>query len=222
MPIRIFSQKGTCTADNRDVVSHTLSACGTIGLFIVLDGATSCPSSGEFSRDLAEFIAVEFHKLTKSELSDERSVLSILKSAQITLQQKYLCDLSSLLLVVVKNREPILVIHAGDCCLGFIDVAHNIEWITRVHTAANAISSESVDSIKNDPKRLLLTKSFKAKKYVMPDIQYVALPCATKIIMATDGIWALTAAEQQQIITQSPTQFEFEDDASFIIFNSEQ
>ena len=115
-----------------------------------------------------------------------------------------------------------MVIHAGDCCLGVIDVAHNIEWITRVHTAANAISSASVDNIKNDPKRHLLTKSFKAKKYVMPDIQYIALPHATKIIMATDGFWALTATEQQKIITQSTTQFELEDDASFIIFNSEQ
>jgi PPM family protein phosphatase len=222
MPIKIFSQKGTCTADNRDVVTHTFSACGTIGLFIVLDGATSCPSSGEFSRDLAEFITAEFHTLATSELSDEHGVLSILKSAQIALQHKYLCDFSSLLLVVVNSCEPLLVIHAGDCCLGVIDAAHNIEWITRVHTAANAISSASVDNIKNDPKRHLLTKSFKAKKYVMPDIQYIALPRATKIIMATDGFWALTAAEQQQIITQSPTQFELEDDASFIIFNSEQ
>jgi PPM family protein phosphatase len=222
MPIRIFSQKGTCTADNRDVVTHTLSACGTTGLFIVLDGATSCPSSGEFSRDLAECIVAEFHKLTKNELSNEHGVLGILKSAQITLQHKYLCDFSSLLLVVVNKSEPLVVIHAGDCCLGFIDAADKIEWITRVHTAANAISSASIDNIKSDPKRHLLTKSFKAKKYVTPDIQYFNLPGNTNIIMATDGFWALSHAQQYQLITQTLTQFEPEDDASFIILENEQ
>ena len=221
MPIRIFSQKGTCTVDNRDVVTYTHSTCGTATLFIVLDGATSCPSSGDFSRELAAFINIQFCELTTAELVDEKGLLKILKSAQTELQHKYVCDFSSLLLVL-KNGAQLFVINAGDCCLGFIDPARNIEWKTCVHTFANVLQEKSIDNIKNDPLRHILTKSFKAKKYVMPDIQYFNLPSNTNIIIATDGFWALTAAEQQQIITQSPTQFEFEDDASFIIFNSEQ
>ena len=221
MPIRIFSQKGTCTVDNRDVVTCTYSSCGTAILSIVLDGATSCPSSGDFSRDLATFINIQFCELTTAELVDEKSLLKILKSAQIELQHKYVCDFSSLLLLL-KNGEQLFIINAGDGCLGFIDDTHTIEWKTCVHTFANTLQEKSIDNIKNDPLRHILTKSFKAKKYVTPDIQHFNLPGNTNVIIATDGFWALTNAEQSALITQTLTEFEPEDDASFIIIDNEQ
>ena len=221
MPIRIFSQKGTCTLDNRDVVTCAHSSCGTTTLFVMLDGATSRPSSGDFSRELAAFINIQFYKLTKAELVDEKGLLKILKFAQTELQHKYVCDFSSILLVL-KNGTQLFVINAGDCCLGFIDSTHNIEWKTCVHTFANTLQEKSIDNIKNDPLRHVLTKNFKAKKYVTPDIQYFNLPSTTNIIMATDGFWALTNTQQYQLITQIFTKFEPEDDASFIIFENEQ
>lgn len=220
MQIRTFSQQGIYTQDNRDVVTYRHSACETATLFILLDGATSSPSSGDFSRELAELIIADFHKLPTHELFDENGLLRILNAAQTVLQHKYVCDSSSLLLVL-KNGVQLLVVHAGDCCLGSIHTTHNIQWLTRVHTFANAINDTSIDKIKHDPRRHTLTKCFKAKKYVMPDIQYLTLP-NTPIIMATDGFWALANSTQSALITQTATQFKPEDDASFIILESEQ
>jgi serine/threonine protein phosphatase PrpC len=217
MVIRVFSQQGTYTTDNRDVVSYSHSACGTATLFIVLDGATSCPSSGNFSRELAELITAHFEQLPTQALTTERDLLAILKTAQAALQHKYVNDCSSLLLAL-SHAEQLLVMHSGDCCLGVIDSSSRIDWKIRVHTAANALSDASVDKIKNDPYRHQLTRSFKAKKYITPEMQYLKFPSNTNIIMATDGFWALTSAEQHALISQTAFQFEPEDDTSFILF----
>lgn len=215
--IRTFTVQGKSTSDNRDVVIH-FSHFET-KVFIILDGATNCPSGGSFSRDLALEIESEFQKTPQFDLRDASAkniLLNLLKKSQSALQKRYILDFASLLLVIKCNTE-LLTVHSGDCSLGFIQKNGQISWVTPVHTAANIFENKTADQVLSDPLRHTLTRAFKAKKMVIPDFCYFEIPENVSIIMATDGFWALPTDTQYRLLTNIEEKIDTKDDASYIV-----
>lgn len=213
--MRLFTVQGKNTSDNRDVIAHFSHFDVTV--FIVLDGATNCPSGGDFSRALASEIQKKFEVLPQFDLRDKSVkalLIRLLKETQMSLQKTYILDFASMLLVV-RHQEDLFVAHSGDCCLGFIQKNNQISWVTPLHTVAN-IENKMMDEIVSDPLRHILTRSFMAKKMIIPEFGYFQVPEHASIIMATDGFWGVSKDIQRELLA-SPKEIDVNDDASYII-----
>lgn len=88
------------------------------------------------------------------------------------------------------------VIHAGDCLLGQIDRGDRIHWRTQPHTLANALAYVAVDELSKTPARHLLTRSFRSREYMTPEIlETDSLPSVN--LLSTDGFWAEPSSHEQ-------------------------
>lgn len=212
--ILVFTAKGSHTDDNRDVIAYAKSPCESATLIIVCDGATSSPNSGEFARRLTDLLLDRFSTFTPEDVTHERSLIAALRHAQKTLQKEFVCAAASILLALVQGQQ-LLLLGAGDCCLGVIWKGTQLSWISRVHTCANMINEMPIEHIKKDPRRHQLTRVFKAKRFCDLMIERHTLAIGTKIIIATDGFWALPEVDQSTILTGGAVPA-LMDDASFI------
>ena len=92
------------------------------------------------------------------------------------------------------------VIHTGDCLLGQIDRGDKIHWRTQPHTLANAFGYVAVDELSKTPARHLLTRSFRSREYMTPEILETDSSPGV-YLLSTDGFWAeLSAHEQLAVI----------------------
>lgn len=159
MIIKSYTNKGTRTLDNRDVLLKTVN--GDSHLFMVIDGNTSCPSSGDFARSLAAYIENTLGKLPPHSLKPpfaKDTLLTLLKEAQQKLRTDFPADSASILLLYIQKNISI-ALYAGDCCLGRLSrdyplsKASSIKWLTHIHSLANAQKDIRHSKIKSNPNR---------------------------------------------------------------------
>ena len=105
-------------------------------------------------------------------------------------------DSASYVLVHFEATRPALVLHAGDCLIGLREEDRRIAWLMQPHTLANPLLPVTIASLAKDPARHRLTRSFRSKRFIAPDLNSFELD-HRPLIFATDGFWADLEAHQQ-------------------------
>lgn len=183
--IQWHCQQGTRTADNRDHVG--IGIRGDSILAIVLDGSTSGAASGLFAREIARRV-VDWFVTRAAEITAE-TVTEQLRLTHAVLAADFNKDSASYVLVYAEAALPAMVLHAGDCLLGHRDADGRISWLLQPHTLANALTAVPHDVLAKSNARHVLTRSFRSRSFVAPDLTMIDLRDQT-LFIATDGFWA--------------------------------
>jgi serine/threonine protein phosphatase PrpC len=93
--------------------------------------------------------------------------------------------------------DGVRVLHAGDCLAGVRVGSSPIDWRTIPHTLANATDEMSIEDLARSPLRNRITRSFRSREFVMPEVSDLALASDQTLVLATDGFWAALDYEQQ-------------------------
>lgn len=185
-------QQGTRTHDNRD--------CAGVGirdesiLAIMLDGSTTGLASGPFAREIARGL-VDWFATDTVEVT-ELVLLERLRVMQEDLSRDFGGASASYVLVHAGPEKTALVLHAGDCLVGRHDSDAQVHWLLRPHTLANALAPVAIDILAKDETRHVLTRSFRSRRFVVPDVGAVELD-DRPLLLATDGFWAELDSERQ-------------------------
>lgn len=188
------SQQGKRTTDNRDYCGVGLR--DNSALIIVLDGSTSGRKSGEFVKQISCAL-IEWFISFGGKVSED-SIVSTLSEIHKTLRNQFKMDSAS---YVIAHIEPEMkyatIIHAGDCLLGLYDGKEPTHWYIKPHTLADITGKMSIDSLTKNPTRNRLTRSFRSREFIEPEITRIKLDREQTIILATDGFWAELNDEQK-------------------------
>ena len=191
---RWHSKSGIQTTDNRDY--YGIAEVHDTRLFIVIDGATSSPNGGALARVLVQQLLDEVDTLETAPTRE--NLIDILTRIHTALRHHHPGDSASYIIAYQLNNHTITTLHAGDCRLGKISPQNSIQWLTKPHTLANAISDLADHDLINDPKRHLLTRSFKGQRFQAPECNTFGLSNEdTLLLLASDGFWAGLSQESQ-------------------------
>lgn len=189
------SQIGTRTQDNRDCAG--VAAREDDVLCIVADGSTRGLDSGELAREITREL-IDWY-VGSGEFLTAESLISKLKELHEVLPEAYPHGSASYMILYVGRGNDALVVHAGDCLLGRYDEQGGLEWLTRPHTLANAGNEKSAEQIIDLPARHRLTRSFRAREFMRPEVTKIA--ALEEFIVATDGFWAeLSPSDQSRFM----------------------
>ncbi|MDH6233769.1 serine/threonine protein phosphatase PrpC [Mesorhizobium soli] len=160
---------------------------------IVLDGATSGTDSGRFAREIARMMVDWF--VTAAVEVNANTLVAQLRTTHATLAKAYRMDSASYVLLHLDVTQPALVLHAGDCLVGQRDAIGQTAWLLQPHTLANALQM-SVENLAKQEIRHKITRSFRSKRFMAPDLNSFALD-DRPLLAATDGFWAELSTDQQ-------------------------
>ena len=94
-------------------------------------------------------------------------------------------------MVLLDFGAPLLqAIHVGDCRLGRIDSDGKIEWLSRVHTLANAIECISDEELRGHDDRHVITRCFRPGRLCEFELVNYSNLESNNLIISTDGYWA--------------------------------
>jgi serine/threonine protein phosphatase PrpC len=117
-------------------------------------------------------------------------LVDYMRTVHKQLRAQYLHETASyIILIYDKNTKNGWVLHCGDCRFGLMQ-SDGINWLTNVHTLANADGNFFSASHYDDPKRHTVTRCLNAKRFIVPEIQKVDLPENVPWLLCTDGYWA--------------------------------
>lgn len=199
--LRWHCQRGTRTADNRDYAG--IGIRGDSILAIVLDGSTSGSSSGLFAREIARRM-VDWFVTGRADATAE-NLVEQLRMTQAVLRTDYQCDSASYVLLCAGPAESALALHAGDCLVGRREVGGQISWLLQPHTLGNALAPVAVCDLAREPARHLLTRSFRSKGFIAPDLRSIRVD-ERPVLLATDGFWAELDADGQKAFIEGHIQ----------------
>lgn len=218
---RYLLQKGNLTADNRDT-SGWIERNG-IKLYLLADGSTSKPGSGELAHALLHNLKTGFQQQSIDPLSSaeqiETLLLQLLRKTHSDLAHQWPQAACSYLLLAVLP-DTALSIHEGDCCLGSLQEGA-IEWLTQPHCRANWQGTMSHTDLAQHPDRHTLTRCFSARRALDPQLNRWPNATGRQWLLATDGFWAeLPHSIQQECLNTSQLPSESDDDISCLIISS--
>ena len=183
--IQWHCQQGTRTADNRDHAGVGIR--GDSILAIILDGSTSGPASGLFAREIARRL-VDWFVTTTADVTAP-TITEQLRLTHVALAGDFRRDSASYVLFYAYTARRAIALHAGDCLLGHRDGDGPISWLIQPHTLANALSAIPHAILAKLDARHGLTRSFRSKNFVAPDLTLVDLQ-EQVLFIGTDGFWA--------------------------------
>lgn len=192
------TQVGTLTPDNRDAYAHSEQAHAS--LYLIADGSSSHPRSGELAIALLAELAQGFNRLPATELNPEQlaeAFLQLIASSHQALRDAHPQAACSYL-VLCLLADAAFSIHEGDCCLGLIEQSGTINWLSSAHCAANWQGNLSHAEIAQAPSRHRLTRCFSARRASNPEINHWPHAPNQHWLLASDGFWA-GLSEQQQL-----------------------
>ena len=192
MEINWRSKPGTLTDDNRDYCGVGLR--DDAALCVVLDGSTSGPQSGEFARAIAHDLIDWFIEAGKVSAA---SIVEQLRDIHGNLAPRFRGDSASFAIALIDKRGAVRLLCAGDCLVGLRDGQSGVDWQSRPHTLANAVDDLPIADIARSPIRNRLTRSFRGREFMAPDISELRLEGDQELVLATDGFWAALAPEAQ-------------------------
>lgn len=179
------SEPGTQTDDNRDFCSVGMRPDST--LCIVLDGSTEGQGSGVFAASIARSLIDWF--ITVDQVTDY-AILEQLRQIHAAQTVKFRQASASFVIAWIDGSGHVQFFHAGDCLIGSMRGEAWIEWEMRPHTLANVFQNLSIEEIAASPVRNRVTRSLRAKSYMMPDEGALTLRADMTLVLATDGFWA--------------------------------
>jgi PPM family protein phosphatase len=208
------SQQGTKTGDNRDYGGVGIRPDGV--LCLVLDGSTSGPKSGELAGQIARDV-IDWYIATAEDVTAE-TLTAQLGKIHGSLSKRFPRDTASYVIVCLAGTGSGLVLHAGDCLLGRQAGENPLQWLIRPHTLANVIDDIPVAEIAKSHVRHRLTRSFRAREFMPPDVAGIKAEPGSSLIAATDGFWAELNSEEQAMLVQgqSPPMIGEGDDRSVL------
>ncbi|MFB6452906.1 protein phosphatase 2C domain-containing protein [Bradyrhizobium tunisiense] len=198
MQINWRSVQGTKTHDIRDCAGVGVRANAVLS--VVLDGSTSGPTSGDLARQIVRYVT-DWYVGTNEAVTAE-SLVARLRHAHLSLSRRFPRDSASYALVHIADASTALVLHAGDCLLGCHKENGPIRWFTRPHTLANPTGKMPIDQIARSHVRNRLTRSFRAREFMPPEISEIKAEPRSSFIAATDGFWAELNPEEQAMFMQ--------------------
>jgi serine/threonine protein phosphatase PrpC len=190
------SQHGTKTGDNRDYGGVGIRPDGV--LCLVLDGSTSGPKSGELAGQIARDV-IDWYVATAEDVTAE-TLTAQLRQIHGSLSKRFPRDTASYVIVCLAGTGPALVLHAGDCLLGRQAGRSPLQWFIRPHTLANVIDDIPVAEIAESYVRHRLTRSFRAREFMLPDVTEIKIEQGSSLVPATDGFWAELNSEEQAML----------------------
>lgn len=129
----------------------------------------------------------------------EHVLIGVLRQQQKTLRQDYLHDIASygVLILDIASGE-IQWWFTGDCRLGIESATGELSWLGVPHRVENApflknkyqSQSQVVSLDERFAARHTLTRSLKARRFVLPERVRTRLPSNHTINIATDGYWS--------------------------------
>ncbi|KRW74210.1 hypothetical protein AO735_12805 [Pseudomonas sp. TTU2014-096BSC] len=192
------TQAGTLTADNRDACAHIEQTHAS--LYLIADGSSSHPRSGELATALLAKLAQGFNNLSAAELPPEQvaeALLQLIANSHQALGDAHPQAACSYLVLCLLG-DTAFSIHEGDCCLGLIERSGKIDWLNSAHSAANWQGNLTHAEIAQAPSRHRLTRCFSARRASNPEINHWSLEPNQHWLLATDGFWAGLSEQQQQ------------------------
>jgi serine/threonine protein phosphatase PrpC len=193
MEIDWISQRGKRTGDNRDCAGVGMRARAV--LCVVLDGWTSGPNSAQLAHQITRGLVDWF--ITADEAEAAERLIGQLRRIHQSLSREFPMDGASYVIACLADTRRVLILHAGDCLLGSQAGCGPVQWIIRPHTLANAGNEMSVDAIALSHARHRLTRSFRAREFMRPDVAEIRPDPNGSLIAATDGFWAELTADEQ-------------------------
>lgn len=197
--VKWYTQAGSHTADNRDVCA--LATRANTSVYIIADGSSSHPRSGELAQALLNDLIQGFGHLPIQELNAEQlanEFQKIIAARHQTLRSDFpLAACSYLLLCLLP--DAVFTVHEGDCCLGVMDKDCEINWLTTVHCVPNWQGDLQPVQIAQDSSRHSLTRCFSARRMSNPEIIFWPARPNQHWLLASDGFWAGLCARTQQI-----------------------
>ena len=196
--VRWLTQAGTHTEDNRDAFAHVAQALA--GVYLIADGSSSHPRSGELAHTLLDELTIGFSQLPTAELNAEQladALLQIIARSHQALRNDFpLAACSYLVLCLLPDAA--FTVHEGDCCLGAIEHDGEIRWLSAVHCAPNWQRDLNHAQIARASSRHTLTRCFSARRTSSPEINYWPARPNQQWLLASDGFWAGLCAQGQQ------------------------
>ncbi len=185
-------------------------------LSIVLDGSTSGEKSGELVRLIAIRLIDCFCEA--QEVAEAPAIIDQLRKIHKELAPMFPSASASYVIILMKIEKSTVILHAGDCLAGLCNGKTTIDWHTQPHTLVNPINDIPIAEIAQSSLRNRLTRSFRMREFLCPEICEIPLPYDGLIIAATDGFWAdITPEEQNQVLSAECRQkIDFKDDCSVL------
>lgn len=216
MQVLSITQKGKRTEDNRDVIVELKK--DNVHFYMLLDGSSTRSGSGEYGRLLAAEIETQFKNLTSDELlpaNIKASINSILLTAHTSLRTTYPAASLSLVILVILMNKVALIFNLGDCALGRVCRDNTIAWLTVPHTLCRQPIARLREVASNQRG---LTRSFKARRFEMPDWVVRPFHPSTVYVLASDGYWERNNSITRKITTIDEIELaESDDDLSVCI-----
>lgn len=203
--VKWHTQAGSHTADNRDAFAHAAQANASI--YLIADGSSSYPHSGELAQALLIDLTRGFGQLPTQELNAEQlasAFLQIITTCHQTLRGDFPLAACSYLLLCL-HPDAVFTIHEGDCCLGVIDQDSEINWLSTVHCAPNWQGDLTPAQIAQESSRHSLTRCFSARRTSNPDINFWPARPNQHWLLASDGFWAGLCPQTQQLFCATAT-----------------
>lgn len=192
------TQAGTLTADNRDACAHIEQAHAS--LYLIADGSSNHPRSGELATALLAELAQGFNNLPAAELTPEQvaeALLQLIANSHQALGDAHPKAACSYLVLCLLG-DAAFSIHEGDCCLGLIEQSGKIDWLNSAHCTANWQGNLTLAEVAQAPSRHRLTRCFSARRASNPEINHWPLEPNQHWLLATDGFWAGLSPQEQQ------------------------
>jgi serine/threonine protein phosphatase PrpC len=191
------TQAGTITADNRDACAHLEQTHAS--LYLIADGSSSHPLSGELANALLARLVTDFSQLQLARMNaghTAEALRQIIATSHQALRDEYPRAACSYLILCL-FADTAFSIHEGDCCLGLIEQTGGINWLSSAHCAANWQGNLTHAEIAQDASRHRLTRCFSARRVSNPEIKYWPLAPHQHWLLASDGFWACLSDQEQ-------------------------
>lgn len=192
------SQQGTLTDENWDYGGAGIRPGAA--LFVVADGATSGPSGGTLARRLTLELIDRF--MEDGDAPSAEAVIGYLRDIHALIARSFPFDSASYVIALAVEHEPVAVLHAGDCLAARRQPGEPFDWQIQPHSLANAFGPMTIEDIAAASTRNRLTRSFRPKEFLCPDVTALDADGLSELILCTDGFWAGLCVEQQQDFTQ--------------------
>lgn len=169
-------------------------------LCLVLDGSTSGPTSGDLARQIARDVIDWYVDADKAVTAE--SLTAQLRCSHLSLSRLFPRDSASYVITCIAETGTALVLHAGDCLLGRHQGSGPVHWLIRPHTLANTAGEMRIDEIAMTHVRHRLTRNFRAREFISPEVNEIKAELGSSFIAATDGFWAELTAEEQTVFME--------------------
>lgn len=180
------SRKGCERAENRDACGVLITPSQTVA--IVADSTEHGSRGVAFVTHLITQVLC-FAK-SRADITPE-SLLEAMRAAHKELRALgYLHEKAAYAVLVLKpDTGTAWAINCGDCRVGRVAADGKLQWLTPVHTGANALGEEFSMDHATTEERHLLTRRLRVTRFDEPAITPLELTRCQTWVMATDGFW---------------------------------